>query len=188
MAPLIRPLISLVLLALVAPNGPARSATPVAVPVPDGPAKTVLAPAVYRPGILRLAFSSAPQAVNPQEKAPPGASTNEGFIDLSFVPPEGPVIGKRVQLNVKQFAELLKGLYVRLARFESLDVGNPASPSRRLHALLIAPIEPELKQRGITTLLISVDAGLQALPWQLSTTARLISARPTPFPSPRPWG
>lgn len=164
MSPLIRPLLSLILLALVAPSGPALSASPVALPVPADPVKTASAAAVYRPGILRLALSTAPQVVNPQERAPAAAASEEAFIDISFVPPEGPLIGKRVQVSTKQFADLLRGLYVKLARFEPLDVANPASPSRRLHALLIAPIEPELRQRGITTLLMSVDGGLQALP------------------------
>ncbi|MCP9850053.1 CHAT domain-containing protein [Cyanobium sp. Morenito 9A2] len=173
MAAVIRPLVSLVLLTLLAPIVPGRAATPVVSPAPSAPvpaqpgaakAAPGRAAAVYRPGILRLAFSAAPQASSTPGGPPLGKAADEGFIDVTFVPPEGPVIGKRVHLSVKRFADLLRALYGHLARFESLDVGNPASPSRRLHALLIAPIEPELRQRGITTLLVSVDAGLQALP------------------------
>lgn len=127
------------------------------------------APTSYRPAILRLGFSSSSSGAPAPAAGPAGQSTagpqGEGFVDLTLVPPDGPIVGKRVQLTVPQFAALLKDLYVRLARFESLEVTDPASPSRRLHALLIAPIEPELRQRGITTLLLSVDAGLQALPF-----------------------
>ncbi|MEI6830381.1 MAG: CHAT domain-containing protein [Synechococcaceae cyanobacterium ELA445] len=149
-------------LAMAAPV--AAGSVPVALPAPTvSPSPAISS---YRPAILRLGFSSS--AANGQGQAAPGepspGQADQGFVDLTLVPPDGPIIGKRVQLSVPQFVALLKDLYVRLARFEPLDVANPASASRRLHALLIAPIEPELRRLGITTLLVSVDAGLQALP------------------------
>jgi len=52
-----------------------------------------------------------------------------------------------------------------LARQEPLRHQDPKSPARLLYQLLIAPIEPELRRRGVTTLLLAPDAGLQAVPY-----------------------
>ncbi len=88
-----------------------------------------------------------------------------GFLDLTFIPPEGVVQAKRVEISRARFAELLKDLYRQLSRQESLEVNDPMSPSRQLHDLLIAPVQSSLDTHDITTVLIAADQGLQAVPF-----------------------
>ncbi|WP_191964761.1 CHAT domain-containing protein [Synechococcus sp. RSCCF101] len=109
--------------------------------------------ATYTPAILRFSFTK-------KDDEP-----DKSFLDLTLIPPEGEVVGRRVSVGVGEFASLLRRFYQQLARQESLNIANPASPARRLHALLIAPLQQDLEALGISTLLISVDAGLQAVPF-----------------------
>ena len=70
-----------------------------------------------------------------------------------------------MSLNRGRFSNLLKALYRQLSRQEPLGVDDPASPSRQLHALLVAPILESLQGQEIETLLIAADQGLQAVPF-----------------------
>jgi CHAT domain-containing protein len=70
-----------------------------------------------------------------------------------------------VEIGTAVLAGYLRQLYAQLARQEPLDPGDPASPARQLHRILIAPVQDELDRQGVTTLLISADAGLQAMPF-----------------------
>jgi CHAT domain-containing protein len=114
-------------------------------------------PQVYRPGVLRLSFTS--------ERSGADTSAAQGFVDITLIPPEGPVVGRRVVVATRDFVELLRQLYAQLSRQDSLDVRNPASAARQLYRLLLEPIDAELVAAGITTLLISADPGLQAVPF-----------------------
>lgn len=78
---------------------------------------------------------------------------------------EGQVEGRRIELSKKVFSEQLKQLYTSLSRQDSLDVANPKAPARQLFNTLIAPIAPLLESRGVTTLLIAADRGLQPVPF-----------------------
>jgi autotransporter-associated beta strand protein len=103
----------------------------------------------FVPAVLRVNFTEA----------------QSGFLDLTLVPPKGAVQARRIEVSRARFASLLKDLYRQLSRQELLDVGNPQSPSRQLHQLLIAPMQESLDAAGITTLLIAADQGLQAVPF-----------------------
>jgi len=113
----------------------------------------------YNPAILSLAFNErAHTASDAKDKS-------TAFLDLTLISREGDPIGRRVQLSRERFRTELRNLYQALARQDSLRIDDPKSPSRLLYDALIAPIEPQLRQQGITTLLIAVDRGLQAVPF-----------------------
>ncbi|MFS6827482.1 CHAT domain-containing protein [Cyanobium sp. ATX-6F1] len=73
--------------------------------------------------------------------------------------------GSRSEVSLKRFNELLRKLYGQLASQSPLDVNDPNSPARQLYSILIQPIAAQLQKQKITTLLISADAGLQAVPY-----------------------
>ena len=89
----------------------------------------------------------------------------DAFIDLTVIFANGNVSGKRVEITTKNFAKNLGALYSQLSRQEDLKVENESSPSRVLHEILIKSVEDELNKEKITTLLISADRGLQAVPF-----------------------
>lgn len=114
-------------------------------------------PALYNPAILRIGFSEAKgKTVNIQADA---------FLDLTLVPPDGEVQGFRSEVSLQRFAELLRKLYGQLASQSQLNVSDPGSPARQLHSILFQPVAEQLEQQKITTLLLSADAGLQAVPF-----------------------
>ena len=108
----------------------------------------------YAPAILRFNYFPGK-----------GASVDQAILDLILIPSRGESVGRRVQLPNRELSSMLRKLYAQLSRQESLDVANPAAPARQLYSLLIAPIEPELRARGINNLLIAADPGLQAIPF-----------------------
>lgn len=113
--------------------------------------------AAYTPAVLHVRFSEARGGtVRPDTDA---------FLDITLVPMEGEVEGRRVEVSKQEFATLLKKLYSQLSRQESLNTSDPTAPARRLQQLLIGPMAPVLASRRITTLLIAADRGLQAVPF-----------------------
>ena len=112
----------------------------------------------YTPATLRLAFTSRQQTESSQ-------ADRQSFLDLSLITPQGETVGKRIEISLAEFSSLLRNLYSTISRQSDLEVANPQSPSRRLFDLLIRPLLPELESRGVTTILISADTGLQAIPF-----------------------
>jgi len=112
---------------------------------------------VYNPAILHIRFTESRQRL--------GGSSGDAFLDITLIPLEGEPEGRRVELSQEAFANDLRMLYRQLSRQESLRLDDPRSPSRSLYDQLFAAIAPVLRQRQITTLLISVDRGLQAVPF-----------------------
>lgn len=115
--------------------------------------------APYKLGALRMSFSSAAGV------AGDGGSSGEGFLDLTLVPVEGMVVGRRVTVNAAQFGKQLRQLYGQLAKQGSMDLANPQAPARQLYDVLIRPMQQVIEAMGLTTLLLSADAGLQAVPF-----------------------
>ncbi|MCP9927028.1 CHAT domain-containing protein [Cyanobium sp. CH-040] len=111
----------------------------------------------YRPAVLSIAFNE--DTSSGSEAAP------RVFLDLTLVSTEPQAVTRRVQISRDQFAATLRDLYQQLAAQAPLSPQDPAAPVRRLHDAMIAPIEPVLREQGITTLLIAADRGLQALPF-----------------------
>ena len=124
-------------------------------PAPLSPG--VFAAAQYRPAVLRFGFSEAKGRT-----VTPGA---DAFLDITLIPPDGQVVGFRSEVSSKQFNQLLRKLYSELASQAPLQVSDPASPSRRIEAILIQPAAEQLARQRITTLLISAEPGLQAVPF-----------------------
>ena len=89
----------------------------------------------------------------------------DGFLDLTLVGADAPVEARRIPINRGRFSDLLKVLYRQLSRQEPLVEDDPASPSRQLHALLVAPLLESLQSQDVETLLIAADQGLQAVPF-----------------------
>jgi CHAT domain-containing protein len=94
---------------------------------------------------------------------------SKGFLDLVLIPIQGDVVGKRVDVETATLRDLLGKFYSQLATQEVFDLADPRLPARQLHALLIAPIAADLQRLGITTLLISTDTTLQAIPFAALT-------------------
>ena len=103
------------------------------------------------------ALSEVTQASNGQKE--------DAFLDLTLIGADTPLEARRVPLNRARFISLLKALYRQLSRQEPLKIDDPASPSRQLHALLVAPILESLQGQNVETLLIAADQGLQAVPF-----------------------
>ena len=80
------------------------------------------------------------------------------------MPLKGEPIARRVTITTAEFSSLLRNLYGQLSRQDPLDLGNPKAPARQLYDLLISPLQAELDQLGVTTLLVAADPGLQAVP------------------------
>ncbi len=111
----------------------------------------------YNPAVVHLRFTQA--AGKTTSKA------TDAFIDVTLIPSSGEVEGLRVELSTSDFAVQLRQLYGQLSRQESLGVSNPDSASRRVYELLLGSIAPLLEKHRVSTLLISADRGLQAVPF-----------------------
>jgi CHAT domain-containing protein len=94
-----------------------------------------------------------------------GGESGTSLVNLTLIPPDGEVVGKRVEVSTPFLAGHLRNLYTQLARQGPLELQSPDAPARQLYDLLIAPVRDDLERLGITTLLISADAGLQAIPF-----------------------
>jgi CHAT domain-containing protein len=129
----------------------------------------------FNPAVLMVSFTeqkpAAEQGQNPaadeETKTPDATGTNpaNSFLDLILLSRRGEPVGKRVELSRERFGDQLRALYRQLARLEPLQVENPDSPSRQIHRALIEPVAEELRAKGITTLVIVADRGLQGLPF-----------------------
>ena len=114
----------------------------------------------YQPAIIHIRFSEErPSSAAAQKK------NTDAFLDITLIPLDGPVEGRRVEVSKKIFMEQLRELYGSLSRQDPLDAANPKSAARQLFNQLIKPIAPQLEARGVTTLLIAADRGLQAIPF-----------------------
>ena len=130
------------------------------------PTTALKQPALQEPEFNRRAYNPAVLHVRFTEAADRTVdSAADAFLDLTLIPASGNVEGLRVELSKQVFQQQLRGLYRQLSRQESLQVDDPSSPSRQLHALLIEGITPILEREKITTLLLAADRGLQAVPF-----------------------
>ena len=116
-------------------------------------------------GIQRKGLVSNPAILQVRFTSQVDGAPDDAFLDLTLIGVDAPVQARRVSLNRRRFASLLKALYRQLSRQEPLSVDDPASPSRQLHALLVAPILESVQGHDAETLLIAVDQGLQAVPF-----------------------
>jgi autotransporter-associated beta strand protein len=126
-----------------------------------GPALPSFQRSSYQPAVIHLRFSEERPSPSPAARS----KGTDAFLDITLIPLAGPVEGRRVEVSKKLFLEQLRDLYSRLSRQESLDTANPKAAARQLFNQLIGPIIPQLQAKGVTTLLIAADRGLQAIPF-----------------------
>ena len=91
--------------------------------------------------------------------------TSKGFIDLTLITSEGTLIGSRTELLVSELSMLLRGFYSKLTSQRSLDPSLDSSEASRLYSLFLEPLQDVISTEKITTLLVSSDRGLQAIPF-----------------------
>ncbi|MEB3199201.1 MAG: CHAT domain-containing protein [Synechococcaceae cyanobacterium] len=112
----------------------------------------------YQPAILSLSFS--------EDRASGAADAAPGsFLDITLITSTGDPVSQRVQLSLPRFRSLLQEFYGQISSRDPIDPGNPESPVRQLHRVLIEPIEAELKTRGVNSLVITTDRGLHSVPF-----------------------
>jgi len=109
--------------------------------------------AAYNPAVLHLRYSNA------------AAGGFDGQLDLVLITATGEPKGIRVPLRQADFRDSLQKLYGALSRQENLAVNDANGPSRSLYRQIFTSLEPILQEQKITTLLLSADQGLQAIPY-----------------------
>jgi CHAT domain-containing protein len=105
----------------------------------------------YRPAIVRLSLT-------------PG-SRGDATLDLLYLPPQGDVQGWRLDVPEVRLRSLIARLQEQLSRMEQTDLETPGTASAQLSQLLLQPLLPALRKDGINALLLSVDRGLQGIPY-----------------------
>jgi CHAT domain-containing protein len=133
-----------------------RYASPLKAPLPSLPS-AVFRPEFYTPAGLRITFTPLP------------TDKRKGFLDIVLIPLRGDIIGRRVDINTKILASLLRELYEQLGTQQPLKITDSSLPARQLYEIFFAPIAADLRRLGVTTLLISADPSLQAIPFAALT-------------------
>ncbi|MGB1776389.1 MAG: CHAT domain-containing protein [Synechococcus sp.] len=111
----------------------------------------------YNPAVLHVRFTPAEGRTTSDE--------TDAFLDLTLIPASGAVEGVRAELSTADFRQQLARLYKQLSRLESLRIEDPSAPSRQLYELIFGGLADVIQREQITTLLISADRGLQAVPF-----------------------
>ena len=114
-------------------------------------------PSRYNPAVLHVYFTPAEGRTTSDE--------TDAFLDTTLISASGDVEGFRAELSSTVFREQLRKLYRQLSRQERLNVEDPLAPSRQLYELIFGGLADVLLREKITTLLISADRGLQAVPF-----------------------
>jgi CHAT domain-containing protein len=105
----------------------------------------------YRPAIVRLSLT-------------PG-SKGTAALDLLYLPPQGAMEGWRVDVPEARLRGLIARFQQQLSRMEEPSLEATGSAASQLSGLLLQPLLPALRRDGINALLLSVDRGLQAVPY-----------------------
>jgi CHAT domain-containing protein len=105
----------------------------------------------YRPAIVRLSLT-------------PG-SKGTAALDLLYLPPQGALEGWRVDVPEARLRRLIARFQQQLSRMEEPGLETADSAASQLSGLLLQPLLPTLRRDGINALLLSVDRGLQAVPY-----------------------
>ncbi|MCT0212616.1 CHAT domain-containing protein [Cyanobium sp. ULC084] len=105
----------------------------------------------YSPAILR--FNAWP------------LPTGEVLIDVVLIPPHGPLLGWQHRVNQQALHQLIGNVQRQFSRMESLDQAGQTPDGRQLASLLLADVLPVLEKERITSVLLSADRKLQAIPF-----------------------
>ena len=107
--------------------------------------------AAYSPAILRLNAWPLP--------------TGEVLIDVVLIPPHGPLLGWQHSINQEALHQLIGNVQRQFSRMERLDQAGQTPEGRQLASLLLADVLPVLQKERITSVLLSADRKLQAIPF-----------------------
>ena len=111
----------------------------------------------YNPAVVYLRFiGEAPDQSTQQQKS---------TLELILITAEGEPQGFRTPVDQADFVASLRTLYAQLSRQAPLETAQERSASRRLYQQIFAPVASLLKERKVSSLLISADRGLQAVPY-----------------------
>ena len=105
----------------------------------------------YRPAIVRLSLTRG--------------SKGTAALDLLYLPPQGAMEGWRVEVPEARLRKLIAQFQQQLSRMEEPGLEATGSAASQLSELLLQPLLPTLRRDGINALLLSVDRGLQAIPY-----------------------
>jgi len=105
----------------------------------------------YSPAILR--FNAWP------------LPTGEVLIDVVLIPPHGPLLGWQHRVNQEALHQLIGNVQRQFSRMEWLDQAGQSPQGRELASLLLADVLPVLEKERITSVLLSADRRLQAIPF-----------------------
>ena len=113
--------------------------------------------AAYNPAVLHLRYLSAAEAASTQG--------NQVTLELILITAEEEPKGLRVLFDKQDFARSLRELYAALSTQQPINVTDSKSPTRSLYQQLFGALDPILRERAVSTLLLSADQGLQAVPY-----------------------
>ena len=113
--------------------------------------------AAYNPAVLHLRYLTAVEAASTQ--------ANQVTLELILITAEEEPKGLRVLLDKQDFSRSLRELYAALSTQQPINVTDPSSPARWLYQQLFGALDPILRERAVSTLLLSADQGLQAVPY-----------------------
>ncbi|WP_255552753.1 CHAT domain-containing protein [[Phormidium] sp. ETS-05] len=86
-------------------------------------------------------------------------------LDIILVPPKGLPIHRSVPEATRQvLLEKIKQFSGKLTNPRQINTDKYLADSQQLYRWLIAPIENDIKNLGLDTILFSMDAGLRSLP------------------------
>ncbi|MGB3534988.1 MAG: CHAT domain-containing protein [Microcoleaceae cyanobacterium] len=91
--------------------------------------------------------------------------SRENQLEIILLPASGSPIRRSVtEANQEQFLSTVRQLQINLIRSRSRNRELYKAAAKQLYEWLITPIETDLEQLGITTMLFSFDAGFRSLP------------------------
>ena len=91
--------------------------------------------------------------------------SSKGFIDLTLITSDGTVTGRRTELPLAELSNLLRGFYGKITSQRPLDPALQTSEASRLYSVFLEPLQDVMITEKITTVLVSADRGLQAIPF-----------------------
>ena len=91
-------------------------------------------------------------------------SIQQNQLEIRLLSPEGQPIFKRINVQKAEVLEVAKSFTNQIRLPRNLEEKEYLVTGKKLYDWLIAPIEIELKNQGIKTLIFSMDSGLRTIP------------------------
>jgi CHAT domain-containing protein len=124
----------------------------------------------YKPAILHLSLTPLPDSSLVQ-------------LNQILIPADGPVRGWQTRASGLKLKSAIETFQRRLSQFGDLE--EASAPGAQLAFALLDPVMPEIQRLGINAVLLSLDRGLQgipfaALPWGQGTLGEELALTVTP--------